>query len=166
MNRTTPVIRISSEHRSCGCCHAQNYESAGRSPVYRRVDTIYEVVVGNMVNALCPDCLRLLAQNAQILLGEVATAPVKTEAELEQEAAITELAIQFARLWGERELNTSGSLLGDYLKSFDRDELTALMYRWAREYVNLKDEDKTLTTKPFVFARIRDLFNTYAKELG
>lgn len=165
-----PIIRITLEHRTCNCCNAQNYESEYPSPTYRRVDTIYEVVFGRMVNAVCPDCLRLLASDALTLLGDTQQVPVKSETECEQEAAITEIAIQFARFWGERELNFSGSLKGDWMKSLDRDELSALMHNWAKEYAELKGKDERIAKKPFVYMKpfvdshIRELLVAYAKD--
>lgn len=64
----TPIIRISKGHRSCNCCCAQNYNSTG-SPTFRKVDDIYEIVVGHMVNAVCPECLQALVEQTEILLN-------------------------------------------------------------------------------------------------
>ena len=58
-----------SEDDICGCnaCYAQNYDS--KSSTNRKVDDIYEVRIGSMVNTLCKDCLQeLRSQIDQILL--------------------------------------------------------------------------------------------------
>lgn len=61
MNR--PIIRIARDSRSCGCCDNANYEGRPSSKT-KKVDAIYEIVVGNMVSAVCPDCLRSLVGTA------------------------------------------------------------------------------------------------------
>lgn len=52
-------IRKAINSRSCAMCNSTNYES--QYSYLRKVDTIYEVKVGIMVNALCADCLLKLA---------------------------------------------------------------------------------------------------------
>ena len=54
-------IRKSEWSRSCSCCNTANYES----DLYKKVDTIYELKIGCMVNALCPDCLKALAKQIE-----------------------------------------------------------------------------------------------------
>ena len=50
-------IRKTDWLRSCASCGASNYENPGR----KAVDIIYEIKIGCMVNALCPDCMLKLA---------------------------------------------------------------------------------------------------------
>ena len=52
-------IRKTDWYRSCEACNASNYES--NRPNHKQVDTIYELKIGIMVNALCADCLLKLA---------------------------------------------------------------------------------------------------------
>ena len=50
-------IRKTDWTRSCANCNAAHYESNHR----KKVDTIYELKIGCMVNALCAECLLKLA---------------------------------------------------------------------------------------------------------
>lgn len=68
-NNQKPEIRITKDHRSCNCCGAQNYRASSDRAETRHVDTIYEVAVGHMVNALCPNCLNVLGSTALVLTG-------------------------------------------------------------------------------------------------
>lgn len=64
----TPNIRIAIEHASCDCCYAANYEHSQPSARFGKVDRIFEIRMGNMVNRVCPDCLRKLATTALTML--------------------------------------------------------------------------------------------------
>lgn len=64
----TPNICIATEHASCNCCYAANYEHSHPSARFGRVDRIFEIRIGNMVNRVCPDCLRKLATTALTML--------------------------------------------------------------------------------------------------
>lgn len=76
-----PIIRIANEHRSCNACGAQNYKAnSDRDAQPKHVDKIYEIVIGRMVNAVCPDCVRILANTAKVLLHGVADACSPVEA--------------------------------------------------------------------------------------
>lgn len=73
-----PIIRIARDSRSCGCCDAANYE--GRfSTKTKKVDVIFEIVVGNLVSAVCPDCLRSLRDTAFTFLNGYAPSPEDQE---------------------------------------------------------------------------------------
>lgn len=64
-----PMIRIANTPCSCSCCDNDNHESRIGMPA-KKVDTILELVTGNMVRlTVCPDCLRSLMENATALLG-------------------------------------------------------------------------------------------------
>ena len=52
-------IRKTDMYRSCAKCNAANYES--QYTTREKVDTIYEIIIGHMCNALCPDCMKALA---------------------------------------------------------------------------------------------------------
>lgn len=69
-----PIIRIADTSRSCNTCGAQNYHAASDCKT-RYVDKIYEVVVSHMVSAVCPDCLRTLANAALVMLDGAVTLP-------------------------------------------------------------------------------------------
>lgn len=56
------------EFRSCGACGAQNYDDARTS---KNAPIIFDVKIGNMVNALCPKCLRKLAEDSLMILDAV-----------------------------------------------------------------------------------------------
>lgn len=64
-------IEKSREICSCNSCNARNYES--RIQVYndatKKVDTIYKVQIGCMVNTLCLDCLAALIGKATVALA-------------------------------------------------------------------------------------------------
>lgn len=53
----------------CGCngCGAKNYESKFAFPDEKKVDVIYEVRVGSMVNFMCSDCLDALKNEIMIV---------------------------------------------------------------------------------------------------
>lgn len=72
-----PIIRIARDHRSCGCCDNANYE--GRVAKTKKVDVIFEIVVGNMVSAVCPDCLQSLRDTAFTFLNGYAPSPEDQE---------------------------------------------------------------------------------------
>lgn len=76
--RNKPIIRIARDHRSCGSCHNANYESRF-SFTTQKVDVIYEIVVGNLVSAVCPDCLRSLCETAFELSNGESTVSVTEE---------------------------------------------------------------------------------------
>lgn len=60
-------VKRSKEICSCGSCFARNYDSD--RAFGQRVDVIYEVKIGTMVNCLCKDCLKELRKGIdQILL--------------------------------------------------------------------------------------------------
>lgn len=69
-----PIIRITTDRRSCNACGAQNYK-ANSDRKTRYVDKIYEIVVSHMVSAVCPDCLRTLANTAMVMLDGAVTLP-------------------------------------------------------------------------------------------
>lgn len=52
-------IRKANMSRSCAKCNAANYESEYTNN--EKVETIYEVIIGHMCNALCPECMLKLA---------------------------------------------------------------------------------------------------------
>ena len=56
------------EDRICTCnsCFAQNYDSS--SILNRRVDVLYDVQIGCMLNRLCVDCLEHLIEQASIAI--------------------------------------------------------------------------------------------------
>ena len=61
-----------------------------------------------------------------------------------------DLIIQFARLWGQREvfiLDANDEKLADTLKSYDSIELRNLIQQWAEEF--LYDEDNADTVDFF-----------------
>ena len=61
------VVRQANEHCSCSSCFAQNYDSL--HPIGERVDEIYEIKIGIVVNRVCKACLQELRnQIDQILL--------------------------------------------------------------------------------------------------
>lgn len=74
--KNLPIIRVASAGRSCGCCPNANYEG----PAVKKVDKIYEIVIGGMVSAICPDCLHSLVNAASEVLG-LATSDCKSEKE-------------------------------------------------------------------------------------
>ena len=47
------------EHCSCNSCHAKNYIADERFD--KKVDTIFDVHIGNFCIRLCPDCCKVLA---------------------------------------------------------------------------------------------------------
>jgi hypothetical protein len=51
-------IRKATHSQSCSNCNNANYEN--KYAYFEKVDTIYEIKIGIMVNALCADCLRIL----------------------------------------------------------------------------------------------------------
>lgn len=74
-----PIIRITTDRRSCNACGAQNYHTVSDNQCRtRHVDKIYEVVISRMVNAVCPECLRTLANTAMVMLdGAVNLSPAE-----------------------------------------------------------------------------------------
>lgn len=58
-----PIIRIANEHRSCGCCSNRNYDCSFPSSG-KKVDVIFEIKIGTLVSALCPECMHSLAKEA------------------------------------------------------------------------------------------------------
>lgn len=76
-----PIIRITNDHRSCNACGAQNYKANSDWDVQpKHVDKIYEIVVGRMVNAVCPACLRTLVNTALVMLDSAITPPFSEDA--------------------------------------------------------------------------------------
>lgn len=59
-------IQKATEIASCNNCNARNYDSHDMN---NKVDTIYEVRIGCMVNRLCPDCLAELIGKATVALA-------------------------------------------------------------------------------------------------
>lgn len=57
------------EFRSCGSCGAQNYDTTWTP---KKVPIIFDVKIGNIVNAMCPNCLRQLALDSIMILDAVA----------------------------------------------------------------------------------------------
>lgn len=64
MERKLSVTRAT-EHCSCNSCNAKNYIADERFD--KKVDTIFEVRIGNFCNRLCQDCLKALADEAAIV---------------------------------------------------------------------------------------------------
>ena len=58
-----------------------------------------------------------------------------------------DLMIQFARLWGQREvliLNSDDEIIANILKSYDSEELLQLLKKWADEFVDNNESDDTV----------------------
>ena len=58
-----------------------------------------------------------------------------------------DLIIQFARLWGQREiliLNSDDEIIANILKSYDSEELLQLLKKWADEFVDDNESDDTV----------------------
>lgn len=58
-----------------------------------------------------------------------------------------DLIIQFARLWGQREvliLNADDEKLADILKSYDSIELRNFMQQWADEFLYDENNEDTV----------------------
>ena len=70
MNNTSNLsVKITrDEFRSCGACNAQNYDTPRTA---KNTSIIFDVKIGNMVNALCPKCLRKLAEDSLLILDAV-----------------------------------------------------------------------------------------------
>ena len=122
-----PIIRICKDNRSCGCCTAQNYKSHYPSPQGRQVDTIYEVKIGSMVNALCPECLHSLASTALVVLTGVSAERISLKAPEPDET----IRIQTRDCNGKRDtLEFSGP---------------AAVYQWAESEMTEEDEILVIT---------------------
>ena len=50
------------DHASCNCCGAPNYDATYTKA--EKVDTLYELRIGIMVNRICRKCLRKIEQLA------------------------------------------------------------------------------------------------------
>ncbi len=69
-----------------------------------------------------------------------------------------DIIIQFARLWGQREvliLNEKDERMADMLKSYDSEDLQQLLQLWADEFTNGSEDD----TVDFFERKLDELYN-------
>lgn len=64
------MFRKVTEHGSCNSCGAANYEPMFQPVSFTRTPVLYDLVIGRMVNRLCPDCLRAIGDKVDELLEE------------------------------------------------------------------------------------------------
>lgn len=62
------VKRTEEKICSCNSCFAQNYDST--SIMNKKVDAIYDVQIGCMLNRLCEDCLESLIEAASTVIAQ------------------------------------------------------------------------------------------------
>lgn len=62
MDRKLSITKAT-ENCSCNSCHAKNYDSGDRFD--QKVDMILDVKIGNFCNRICPDCLKVLFEEAK-----------------------------------------------------------------------------------------------------
>ena len=62
-------VKVTTDTRSCAHCDARNYDATWSG---KKVTMIFEVRIGSMVNAICPACLRKLAEDSLLILDAVA----------------------------------------------------------------------------------------------
>ena len=69
MERNMSIRETRDDCCGCNACGAKNYDSKLALPGEKKVDVIYEVRIGVMVNFMCPDCLDALVKEIAVVRG-------------------------------------------------------------------------------------------------